>query len=608
MRRFASAPQTRRVLVAVVVASFSWLGTVGVTSGLDTSWEVALHMAAGEHLRAGHDWIYTYGPGGFLAYPTWFGAGTGAASVLFNLAVRCAFAYTLIHLIGKRVPLLVAGAGAYVVLIAWPFEAPELIVLIVVGALAPFALRDEPLPPRALFGVAVTAGVLATIKLNTAVIVAGAVVLFAIRQRSARAVAAVVGGGAFGFVGAWLLFGQRIGDAFEYLRNGLDVIGGYAEASATELPGVGWQYPWAIGLALALAVVAWRMRGDPKRANWFVAAFFGWVGYNTARHAFVRHDAHALAFFSLVCVVAIAFAVTRRGPRAALAVLTAVVALAVSVHISPLNGWRHPLRNAHQAAADFKSAVLHSTQRANASRAIGKALFDPSAAIIAGADEKGVHVEPNDAGIAFAYSQRWDPLPSFQELLTYTPGLDQRNVDRVRRGGPAYVLLDFTPPGYDQRFAEFNAPKTRLALLCNYRRQTEAGHWVLLHRNSQSACGRAVALGRRSVRPGETIAVPAPRHGGIVVAHWTLPAPSLPHKLLALVWKPLHYPSITVNGAAYRFLPAAADGPFLLQVPSTAPFGPGATNDAIRTLALSGFGGQVAQIRFDEVPFASQVP
>jgi hypothetical protein len=263
-------PQLVPIALALLVALAAWGGTVGVTAGIDTSWQTGLHMAAENHLRAGHDWVYTYGPLGFAAYPAWFGVATGAISVLLNVALRVGFAHCIIVIVRKRLPLPFGVIAAYLALVAWPLESPEVAVFLLVLVLSVAALSEGPFPRGALVGLAVAAGVLATVKLNAAVVAGGYAAMFAVRDGFVpRRIAVAVGAAAGAFLAVWVVTGERLLDIVAYFRNGLAVITGYTDASATEATGVGWHYPVALGLAVAIVFAA---RSKKGRA-WFIAVF-----------------------------------------------------------------------------------------------------------------------------------------------------------------------------------------------------------------------------------------------------------------------------------------------------------------------------------------------
>jgi hypothetical protein len=319
----------------------------------------------------------------------------------------------------------------------------------------------------------------------------------------------------------------------------------------------------------------------------------------------VRHDAHALGYFATTCLIGVAIAMTQPRLRALVGVGIAVVSFAVGVNIRPLYGLRHPVHNTRQALTDLRLALTVSHASVAKARAAARAAFDPDVAIVTGAPDRGVHVEPNDAAIAFAYRQKWTPLPSFQELLTYEPALDELNVRRIERRPPPFVLLDTASPAWDMRLPDFNAPASRLALLCRYDAAASRGQWLLLQARARTRCGTPVLLGRTPLSPSASVTVPAARHGGIVVARLRLPAESLKHRVVSLLWKPSHFPSVIVDQTRYRLVRALAEGPFILAAPREAPFGPGSgARPAVQQIGASGYGGGAATVEFFEVPYS----
>lgn len=583
------------ILSALVVAVASWPGTLQPGASIDIGWVVGLHMAASQQLEAGREWVYSYGPLGFLSGPAWLGITTGRASVLVVFAVRAALAFVLINLLRPRLRTSVAVVATFVFMALVQWEAAELALLGLSAVAVHSLVTRRELSPGALVAVGALGGVLAAVKLNTAIAAGGIGVILALSGRRRGRDLAVLGATAATTFGAlWVALGQPIGTLVAYGRGAAEVVDGYTAAMALEAPATAWHYPAALAL---IVLVASAMRGATRPRRPLVVLLL-WIGFVEAKHGFVRHDAHALAFFSAVAVVGAALSHRTAGLAAAVAgtvVVGFIVPAPKAIYL--------PVNSARGAVRDLASVVRNPAARVEGMRRDLAAAYGDGAVLAARAKGTGLHVDPDDAAIAFASGQRWDPLPNFQAFVAYTAALDDQNARAIRRGGPANVLVDLAPPDYDGRFRLFDAPATRLGLLCHYEQRAALGQWALLA-PAPPRCGTERRLAMVRARAGESVTVAPPTAPDrIVVGRIHAADPSVGERLRAVLAKPARNPSIVVNGARHRFVRAWAGQPLLLRVPGGAPFGPGVTGvPAVESLALEDLGD--VTIEFSELAYS----
>jgi hypothetical protein len=82
------------------------------TAGLDSSWIVGLNMAAAEGLDHGTQFVFTYGPLGFLEEPMVIDSTLATLGGAYLLAMRAALAASLLYAARRSFPWPAAAALA----------------------------------------------------------------------------------------------------------------------------------------------------------------------------------------------------------------------------------------------------------------------------------------------------------------------------------------------------------------------------------------------------------------------------------------------------------------------------------------------------------------
>lgn len=572
LRGATSSAVPLRSLAPLVLALVTWrvwpAGSVLPSLGLDPSWKIGLHLAATHGLVFGRDVAFTYGPLGFLAQPLTVTELTGALSIGFALAVWLALAVAVLAAARRTFPPVVAFALAYLVL-CLPIQIPDALALLAFLATICVLELDQPPPSLLLVPAAgLFAAVALLVKLNDGAVVLALFALAAWRLRPRRLVAEAVLGGSFvlSTVALWLLSGNPLGALPHWLGVSSEVIRGYSQTMALEAAGARSQYVWAGALLVAAAALLWRHLRR-RVALWAATALFA-VAF--LKEGFVRHDGHVVIFFSAFAVALLAFGWQGRRLRALAAFL--VVAAASAVVATPELGLGDVLRPASSASAALSDARLvvdpaRMRDAIDGSRAAVRAQAGVDPALVRLVRGHTTAVVPEEISVAWAYGLRWRPEPTLQDYAAYDVALDEANARAIERDGAERVLQTVRWPGVDGTQPLLEAPATTFARLCRYRALRTAGSWTVLERTA-NRCGTAVALGSRTARAGERIAVPAPpRADEAVVAHVELRTP-LATRLAQTVFKPVHLPKIVLGSTTYRFVAANAEGPLLLRLPA----------------------------------------
>jgi hypothetical protein len=573
--------------IAAVISALSWpLTTIVPTdTGLDASWQVALHLAADAGLDYGSDIGFTYGPLGFLVVPQLVTGGTGGAAVIVVALLR----YLLV------LTLLVAARRAFghiliAVPVAWFVSTMLLEVTEFAGLLAVLValmLIQRPIAGRwaaaVPWAMGAAAGTLLLVKLNTGIV---AIVVLAVaawfqppgRWRSAGA---FVASAAAAFLVLWIATGNALGDLPRWASWSRSITSGYTGAVMLEEVRVDrtWEYPAYLLIAATLVGMAvWTLRRQLPRARLIaVAAVLAFGLWASFKHGFVRHDPHVV--FTFISLAALPAAILWRGDVARLGgVVLVALGLVSTYQASGLDAatMADPFAGRAGRLAEQVRTVLDSERRAVAideARGALRARYAVAPDLLARIGTNTVHIAPHEASVAWAYGLTWRPLPHFQSFSTWTTALDEANrTFLLGARAPRYVLRQDIPR-LDLHSPVWESPAENLALLCRYVPRSVAGEWELLERGDDR-CGSSVAIGRATVRSASRIPVPDP--GPDTIVHMTIDAPpSLWERLRSFVYKPSRQPQFRLpdvrTRSPYRIPRALLDSTLVVRAPVVPP-------------------------------------
>jgi hypothetical protein len=560
----ATLTARRGWLVPAALVFLSWpVGRYIPIFGLDPSWQAGLHMAASQGLDFGRDVTFTYGPLGFLDSPTFWEPTTGMLAMLYAAAARLALCSTVYFAARRSFGMLPAAAlTLFVADLTTEQQLP-----LVVFALCVVALRT-PCPPARLEAWAAAAGVLGGVELlvkpprGIAELVLALMTLLAMAPRRVRALAALAAGFMATVAVAWLATGQSVHAVGPWLHQVREFVSGYAGAMNLDTHGRGWEYPAAALAALAgLAAVRW---GDEE--TWWRRPWLGllWVAFAffLFKEGFIRHDGHSVHYFGAAAagLLVLAPRVTARRVVAALAVL-ACAGAAVRATKDSLGDVLDPVTRAHHGV-DAADAVVESGPR-NASveaiRAFMRTKYAVPADMLAAMKGRTVSVWPSETAIAWAYRLRWRPLPAYQSYLAYTAYLDRLDARFASSPRAPDLILYERGRGIDGRWLGWDAPRTFLALLCDFHTGRPGREYLLLAR-SGSRCGPPRPLGGAKARWGQAVRVPAPSAPDMLVTmrvHGTGVAGA--EKLRGLLFKPYRRYAVLDGQRTYRFVSGSGE-------------------------------------------------
>jgi hypothetical protein len=522
---------TSTPFLGALLAIFTWpLVWPGPSTGLDPSWTAGLYMAHDIGLRFGEQFVFTYGPLGFLQVPVLYDESLWTIASLYQGLVHVGLAISLLWVARRAFPLAVAVPACYMLLVIAHLEG-AMVLLALIWCLV--AVSDRP-PGFAAPLVVVGGGVVAAIELlgklnfGIAILLFCSIVVLGMpdRRRNAPLFAGVF---LLTLASLWLLAGQGLANAPDFASNALEVLSGYSRSMSANVSDVSWQRPYAVGAMALLGVAAFvATRHDPRPRRTAFVAIVGLFAFLTFKQSFVRQGlGNGSDFFPMMLGAAIAIAwrlpihLPKFPPRSpAFALTLPLAALTIAALPSP-SFWGSLKPEDH---IDFLRQELHALlsgserqQLTSDGRESMKSAYrlDPRTLRLIG--DRTVHVEPREIGVAWAYRLNWRPLPVIQGYQAYTAALDRLNAE-VLSGpdAPAVTLrqnmgafAETTGASIDNRNAAWDPPAAALAMLCRYRAVHTTDRWQVLYRG-RNRCRQSRLIGTVHAQTSDEITVPPP--------------------------------------------------------------------------------------------------
>ena len=636
----AAAARLGLPVAVIVILVLAWPIAAGPARGtLESSWQVALHLAKASGLRYGVDFVWTYGPLGFLGYPQPYVASTSSWALLTSIAVYGALIAALLVATRRLLP----GWGAVVLtllaartLVVLPlFEAFQALVAILCAEALAGGIALSTTAMAAIAGIAVGAAALG--KINVAVFVAlmTAIAVVSMERRPWRAAAVYLGAAVATGIGLWLAAGQPLAGIPAEIAETWQVVSGYNEAMGGDvLPSRAWIHLAFAGVVVLVAWAGWTMsRHWPRGRRVGLAAAGLALGFAMWKTMIVREHVQYVFATGLLLLLALGAGLPRSAWLAS--ILAVGIAVAASAPLTP-RAYADLLGSARAFAGEVADALVPGRSRAasDRTRAQLQSAYAIEPEVLAAIGSGTVHIDPYFTSVAAAYPDlRWSPLPVFQSYSAWTPQLDgmdalrlasDRAPDRILRSfraAPESDLLrhwidrpfrqgEVFPATLDGRFRWFEAPQTTLETFCRYRQVVATETWQVLSRTA-SSCGAPEPLATVQGRAGDPVQVPLdPRQDRFVIVRIRGLAPSLLGAVTAGLTKaPDWY--ISLDDTRYRLVPATAPDGLLMAVPAAADgsgrfaFGP-----SIRSLTVTqGDSGTDSRapltFEFESVPWIS---
>lgn len=554
------------------------------SDGLDPSWIFALNYAVAHHFRFGSQIVSTFGPyamlythgyapgtsslmfvGCFYIAATWLFAwwcifrGRVSGGAVTKLALYSALVFALQETIGSRVldalfmiyPIVATIAVTHLI----DDNTPD-------GAASP--TRSETL---SMLAVCAPLGLIAIIKVSFAIPCAFAsvgILSILIRSRhygsAAVCAAATI---ATGLVG-WVAAGQPLEALLPFIARAIWVVSGYTAAMSVAGRATDWLYiMFEVLCVWTLLVVAAKRRTNSIVSTLTILV----VMFMLFKEGIVRHDAHVLATFGGLALVAVLASFMSERPRLVLPLALAAAACGMSACAQYTTVSWSALRNG--VLRDVAAAGQTVSHAMNADHGLADSYEAALAAIRAKARMPVLpgssDVYPVDVAQLVASGNTWSPRPVFQSYFAYGPRLAAQNAAHLAGPhAPRNVFFAIAP--IDNRLPALEDGASWPALLTRYAPRRISGHYAVLERRSKAPPMRLGTAGGGTGQLGEPVKLAA--QSGVPVFATFDVRPSPLGRALSLAFKP---PELEVTlwlsggGAArYRFIAGMAKSPFLL--------------------------------------------
>jgi hypothetical protein len=552
--------------------------------GLDQSWRIGLTMATLDHLRFGHDIVFTFGPLGYVlqGVPT-PELARSTAYLSLGLAIIATWGIWTACAGRSRRMFRAAFAVAAIVIVA--AMGIDYVAFLGTMALLARVSRSPRWEPYAAIAISLIGAFGLLSKLTLGLDVFGSAGVFWLSQivqgprRRRRSALISVGIATFVTAAPMLVLFGSISNAVEYGRSSFEIIGGYA--SAMWVPGPTSILAGAVAifaLIIIAAIALARERQGPLAAAVIAALFLAW------KHGFVRADGHVIYFFVVAGALAPLLGIAARGRHALITAFLATVAgfgglayvvLTFGVDFPRALGPEKLLSD----AAYLRDPVVSARRgQAATSAALAGDRLPPEALVAIG--DGSVDVISSETALVSANGLRWQPLPIFQSYTAYTPRLDALDADALAARGPRFEFFRYED--IDLRYPFSVEPRTFAQLLCRYTPVAWAavtpasGTFIALERAPQRTCAEApISVADAPVALNAPLSVPALAGSSDVVLAWFQLRPTLLGTIRSALWRPprvmLRVSYGTGETRTWRLVPDTAnDGLILSPIPRNA--------------------------------------
>lgn len=445
---------------------------------LESSWQDAVNVATGSHLRFGKDFVVAYGPLA-SALTHQYSPATDTlmllASWLFSTAVFVGFA--LLAMPGRSTWLL-AAVPVLLTQVAGREALFAMLPLMLLLAAEKQAWERWHRPALCFLAAACAALPLVKAGFLLPVAACSLLAVLALWERSPRDALTLVVVELVALPAAWIAAGQDVTDVARFFLAQWSLSGGSSQALASAGPLE--DLAVYVGAAVLLLFAAQSAASHPGWRITLATALILFLGFRTG---FVRHDALALAAAAALVLVGFLLVLHR------LTIVTAggfAVALAAWVSITGNHEVIDPMARIDRFSAvvsrsidGLQARVLNPGEMQALFRAAQKdiARAQPLPAAAGTAD-----LYPANLSVLLASGGTWRPRPVPQSHAAVTPELEALNEAHLRWGGPDRVYVGLQAA--DRHYPSMEDGRSWPVLLAHYAPADIAGNYAVFTRRA----------------------------------------------------------------------------------------------------------------------------
>lgn len=433
---------------------------------LDGSWTQVINYAVKHQFIFGSQFIFTYGPLGFLGTRYTPGVSVWVLFIVDMFNVLCFY-----HIF-KKFLYRYAGWFPFLLIALVYFRdtdmAARLFLIFIIFSIA--NLKNDALNYFELAACAIAGVLVFFIKINYGMIsiplLISLCMFLLFHNRKASLILFAVSAAVFIFICTQIHI-----DLLNYVRYGVPIISGYGDAmvvaaDVSDTPFVSAME--VLGLFVIVFMVhIWRLHKGRQlgMVHVYSIMLYSLVLFLTYKNGFTRADAHINGFFKTMplymCLAVYVFDIS----ETLLAKLLCIVAVFITDKVFPLpfeHDGRQFINHAFvQPVSDYCSGALKKESH----------IPDPDLALPADKLKKigrsGIDIIPIDICMLLQNNLNYQPRPAIQSYLAYTPAFDSLNANHFYQPGrPGYVLVSSW--SIDNRYAQWDESITKAVLHLNY--------------------------------------------------------------------------------------------------------------------------------------------
>lgn len=492
-------------------------------SGLDSSWNISLHLAHKYNLKFGKDFLFTYGPFGVI-----YSRLPISVSKYFYLFFDVYFLGTFIFVAWKILKIhfniAIALFGILIMLIAMYEIQEQWYFFFFLFFL--FSFLKEP---TGKFGYLVQAALISVFcfyyKVGIGIsclIIFIMVITYAVTSKKLTPKNYIILF-LFYLLLIWLCARIFNVDLKGYLQGSLHIINGYNDSMFVPISGVFISYGYATIIVL-FVIISWilyrfiisirKREIFNNRDELFIYIVFSMAVYVLFKSSFVRPDGHLMIFLKSISFITVLLFLFSSGGNAkkVTAICCWVVVLISLWSANSIPGSYKPVNRLlsfsfipikiDEMKSYFTGLKNYDTKVANSNKLL---LGDNIFRNVIG--NHSVDIIPIEISKIYFNGLRYNPRPVIQSYSAYDEYLDSLNWKKyMSADAPEYVL--FTLNSIDDRYSFFDETKTKIALLNHYKVIDEVDNELLLKkRDSPKNLIKLKEEESREIKLGEDIPV-----------------------------------------------------------------------------------------------------
>lgn len=551
------------LLLLIIIPLFVPFSPKMPSSGLDSSWALALNQAVAQGLVFGKDIIFTLGPYSAI-YSKFYHPATDGMMLWGSLYLAGIYWFALAKL-NMKVPWCWSLALTFFLLTGvYAKDTLFLSYPLLVGLVAVDYLNSKRSLANylALFFIVTPLGLFPLIK-GSFLLLCGAtvflcVLLFLVNRRYDYVLLNLVAP-LIALVGFWMLAGQPIGACISYVSTSLQLAFSFTAAMSTS----GNSYEMlAYLLTSSLLLYILAREALPAQSGWFVWSLFFLFLFISFKAGFIRSVGHALIPATSILMAALLLAYYLRSkwliPIIAIALTTSLCLEGQYTQIAPIKN----IESTYSAAWYGLSGRLSDSQWLNNNYLIIMNYIAARNAwpVFKGTSDVYSHAQTD----LIASGNTWSPRPIIQSYSVFNKDLAQLNQRHLLAAHSPDTLFFKIQP-LDNRLPAIEDGASWLTIMSHYQPKTWAQDFLVLERKVDIKKIKIKELPPQAYRLGQTVFVP--QTDALVFVEIEI-NPTFWGRLLTLVFKPQELSIVATlsdgSQRQYRFIAPMAKSAFLL--------------------------------------------